>query len=74
MPSQSRERRASGRRSFERRESETRRLQFDRRQVIVPAALERRSGTDRRYALQRRSTEDRRFSDDRRMNVRSLAL
>ena len=61
-------RRSGGeRRNFERRQS------TDRRQKIVPVALERRGGLDRRMELDRRSGLDRRVIGERRQSVRPPA-
>lgn len=58
-------RRSGGdRRTFGRREGSDRRVQ------VVPVALERRSGLDRRMELDRRAGLDRRIIAERRQNVR----
>jgi len=59
-----------GRRSGGNRRQLDRRESTDRRIQVVPVALERRSGLDRRMELDRRAGLDRRVIADRRQSVR----
>jgi hypothetical protein len=63
----------AGRRSGSDRRNLDRRLSDDRRQQVIPVAVERRSGLDRRMMLDRRSGLDRRVVMDRRQSVRPPA-